>query len=232
MNPSQQLREHARRNLSALVITIEFTLISVMIAVILTPLTERAAALLANLEFEYWLYIVSGLLFVLYMWTEVVSHSLSFVGWPIEFGHNLLYIVFTMLLTVQMNFLADPLGWFAMTCVNTIIASTIVLYDRGVIQRKQVGAQPREAQLYAVALERQRGLVRILPLTLLNAVIPLALLIALPNVFIEQAWHLVLVAAQILALLFLLIRTLGTFSTWAEPILLKAVEELGLEETK
>lgn len=231
MDSTRQLREHARRNLSALVITIEFTLISVMIAVILTPLTERAADLLANLEFEYWLYIVSGLLFILYIWTEVVSHSLSFVGWPIEFGHNLLYIVFTMLLTVQMNFLADPVGWFALTCLNTIVASAIVLYDRRVIEKKQTTAQPREAQLYAVALERQRGLVRILPLTLLNAIVPLALLIALPSVFIERSGHIILVAVQILALLFLLIRTLHSFSTWAQPILSKVIEELGLEET-
>ncbi len=232
MNPSQQLRQNAQRNLSALVITIEFTLISVMIAVILTPLTERAAHLLANLEFEYWLYIVSGLIFVLYIWTEVVSHSLSFVGWPIEFGHNLLYIVFAMVLAVQMNFLADPRGWFAMTCLNTFVAAVIVLYDRRVIEKKQVDAQPREARLYAVALERQRGLVRILPLTLLNAIIPLALLVALPSIFVEQPGHLILVAIQILALLVLLIRTLRTFSTWSEPILLKAVEELGLEETR
>lgn len=225
------IREHAERNLSVLVITVEFTLISVMIGVILFPLMDHAKELLVKLEFEYWLYIVSGLLFVLYIWTEVISHSLSFIGWPLEFGHNLLYIVFAMLLAVQMNFLSDPRAWFTLTLLNTLIAVVIVLYDRRVIEKKNAGATPRAAELYALVLERQRGLVRVLPFTLLNAIIPLALLIALPNIFIEQRAHIVLVALQIATLLYLLIRTIRTFSMWTEAILAKATEELQLEES-
>src|SRR5512135_3339893 len=83
--PSRQReREHAERDLSALVIAIEFTLISVMVGVILFPLMDLATPLLRDMRFEYWLYILSGLMFILYMWTEVISHSLSFIGWPIN----------------------------------------------------------------------------------------------------------------------------------------------------
>ena len=79
MKSPQPFREHAERNLSVIVITVEFTLISVMIGVVLFPLMDHAKDLIAKLEYEYWLYIVSGLLFVLYIWTEVISHSLSFI---------------------------------------------------------------------------------------------------------------------------------------------------------
>lgn len=231
MKSSEPLRQHAERNLSVLVITVEFTLISVMIGVILFPLMDHAKELLVKLEFEYWLYIISGLLFVLYIWTEVISHSLSFIGWQLEFGHNLLYIVFALFLAVQMNFLSDPRAWFAFTFLNTLIASVIVLYDRRVIAKKSLGATPRAAELYALTLERQRGLVRVLPFTLLNAIVPFALLIAFPNIFVEQRAHVALVALQIATLFYLLIRTIRTFGTWTEAILAKATEELQLEES-
>src|SRR5512135_3097628 len=106
----RHLREHAERNLGALVITIEFTLISVMVGVILFPLMDNAAVVLRDRQFEYIPYIVGGLLLTLLLWTEVISHSLSFVGWPIDIGHNLLYIVFGLALGIQMHFLADPRG--------------------------------------------------------------------------------------------------------------------------
>lgn len=232
VNSPQPFREHAERNLSVLVITVEFTLISVMIGVILFPLMDHAKDLLANLEYEYWLYILSGLLFVLYLWTEVISHSLSFIGWPLEFGHNLLYIVFALLLAVQMNFLSDPRAWFALTLVNTLVAATIVIYDLRVIEKKRANARPRAAELFALVLKRQQGLLRVMPLTLLNAFVPLTLMLVLPAIFIEQHGHLILVALQILVLLALLIRTIQTFTSWAEPILAQAAEELQLEETR
>ncbi len=226
MNAPNPLREQATRHLSALVITIEFTLISVMIGVILFPLMDHAKDLVATLQFEYWLYILSGILFILYIWTEVISHSLSFIGWPIEFGHNLIYIVFAMLLAVQMNFLADPRAWFALSLLNALVGAVLVLYDRRVIQRKIVGARPMAAAQYQLALERQNGLVRVLPLTMLNGIIPLALIMWYPNIFLDQRGHLVLVAIQIFFLLVLVMRTIRAFGAWTEPILQKTIEEL------
>src|SRR5258708_24618992 len=93
MNETNPIRERAERNLGALVIAIEFTLISVMVGVILFPLMDFATPILREMKFEYILYIVSGLVLILYIWTEVISHSLSFIGWPIDIFHNLLYIV-------------------------------------------------------------------------------------------------------------------------------------------
>lgn len=225
-----RLKEHATRNLSALVITVEFILISVMIGVVLFPLMDNAKNLLRDLRVEYWLYIVSGLLFILYIWTEVVTHTLSFIGWPIEFGHNLLYIVFALFLAVQMNFLADPRGWFALTLANTLIAIVLVLYDRRVILRRGAGAQGSELAVFQLALERQNGLVRMVPLTLLSSVATLALIILFPGFFLEQAGHLILVVVQIFSIVFLLTRTIRTFNSWAEPILQKAMDELRMED--
>ena len=228
--PPEQLRELAERNLGALVITIEFTLISVMVGVILFPLMDHAQEVLRDLRFEYWPYILSGLLLILYVWTEVISHSLSFIGWPIEFGHNLLYILFALILAVQMNFLADPRGWFALSLVSSLVAGLVVVYDRRVIQRRLVGARGSAASLYRLARDRQSGLVRALPLTILNAVIDVALIVAFPDFFLARGGHLILIAIQILAFLFLLIRTTRTFGTWIDAIVQRGVDELAAEE--
>jgi hypothetical protein len=230
MSKPPQLREQAERNLGALVITIEFTLISVMVGVILFPLMDHAQEVIRDLHFEYWPYILSGLLLILYVWTEVISHSLSFIGWPIEFGHNLLYILFALMLAIQMNFIADPRGWFAISLVSSLVGGLVVGYDRRVIERRLVGARGSAANLYRLALDRQTGLIRALPWTILNAVLDAALIVAFPDFFLAQGGHLILVAIQILAFLILLIRTTRTFGTWIDAIVQRGVDELAAEE--
>ncbi len=226
---SEHLREHAERDLSALVIAIEFTLISVMVGVILFPLMDFAMPLLRDLRFEYWLYILSGLLLILYLWTEVISHSLSFVGWPINIGHNLLYIVFAMLLAIQMHFLADPRGWFAMSLANAAVASAVIYYDLRVIQERMAGATGSAAALFKAALLRQQGLVRLAPFNIGNATLQVALVVLLPGIFIERPGHLILVAIQVVALTILTNRTIRNFKAWSDPIVRKMMDELGSE---
>src|SRR6187399_302714 len=120
-----QLRERAERNLGALAVAIEFTLISVMVGVILFPLMDFATPILRGLKWEYMPYVVSGLILILYTWSEVISHSLTFIGWPMDLPHNLLYIVTSMFLAVQMHFLQEPLGWFCLTTISVTIAAVV-----------------------------------------------------------------------------------------------------------
>jgi hypothetical protein len=164
-----RLREHAERNLGSLVIAIEFTLISVMVGVVLFPLMDFATPILRELKFQYIPYIISGLVLILYIWTEVISHSLSFIGWPIDIVHNLLYIVFAMVLAIQMHFLQDPLSWFAITCLSAIIAFAITYYDLRLIGARRQGARGAAAELFDSAYKRQQSLARTAPFTVLNA---------------------------------------------------------------
>jgi hypothetical protein len=223
------LRDHAERNLGAIVIAIEFTLISVMVGVILFPLMDYAMPLLRDLRIEYWLYIVSGLLLILYMWTEVISHALSFIGWPINIGHNLLYIVFAMILAIQMHFLADPRGWFAMNLASASMGSVLFYYDLRVIRDRMVGATGSAKGLFESARDRQSGLVHLAPYNIGNALLQVGLVVLLPGIFVERPGHVVLVAIQIGALLFFMSRTIRNFGAWSEPIVRKAMEELAAE---
>jgi hypothetical protein len=230
MSPQHKpLQERAERNLSAIVVAIEFTLISVMVGVILFPLMDFATPILRDLKFEYMPYIVSGLVIILYIWTEVIAHSLSFIGWPIDIFHNLLYIVLAMVLAIQMHFLADPQGWFAMTVISATVAAAVTLYDRRVIEHRKLGSTGAAARVFGTALTRQNSLVRITPLTVGNAVFQLLLIVLFPVLFIEFKLHLVLVAIQIAAFVLLITRTLRAFRLEQPQILDKTVEELESE---
>lgn len=230
-SPIEPIRERAERNLGALVIAIEFTLISVMVGVILFPLMDFATPILRELKFEYMLYIVSGLVLILYIWTEVISHSLSFIGWPIDILHNLLYIVFAMVLAIQMHFLQDPPSWYALTAVSAVVATGITFYDQKVIEQRRVNSTGAAARLFESAWQHQRGLVRTAPLTVVNAFAQAALVYFFPVLFIEYKAHLVLVVIQIGAFTFLIRRTILQFNALREQVVAKAVEELQSEIT-
>lgn len=225
-----QLREHAERNLGAIVIAIEFTLISVMVGVILFPLMDYATPILRECKFEYMLYILAGLILILYIWTEVIAHSLSFIGWPINIIHNLLYIVFAMVLAIQMHFLQEPHGWYAMTFVSAIIAGVISYYDKKVIQERMRNATGAGESLFQAALVRQQWLIRITPFTITNAGIQVLLVFFFPVVFIEYKAHMLLVLAQIIAFLFLMTRTIRAFRAEHTLIVQKSIQELEHEK--
>jgi len=230
MPPSPaHLRFHAERDLSALIITIEFTLISVMVGVVLFPLMDHAQQLIRTLQFEYWLYIVGGILLTLYLWTEVITHSLSIIGWPFEFGHNLLYIVFALTFAIQMNFLDDPLTWFAMTTLNAAMAMIMLLYDYRMIIRQRETATGATRQLFRLASQRQRQLMVTMPVTMASGIIAVIAMVMFPDLFLKQHWHLVLIVFQVIAVLIQIIRTVRTFNSWQAAILQRAMEELASE---
>lgn len=229
MSDSSRQRDHAERNLGALVIAVEFTLISVMVGVILFPLMDDATPLLRDLRFEYWLYILSGLLFILYLWTEVISHSLSFIGWRINIGHNLLYIVFTMILAIQMHFLSDPRGWFALNLATAITAYAIMVYDLRVVEQRMAGASGSAMRLFQSARERQAWLVRVSPLNIAIALLQIGLVLLFPTIFVDRPGHILLVTVQIGGLLYFTSRTIRNFETSSELIVSKAMDELASE---
>lgn len=224
-----QLRERAERHLGALVIAIEFTLISVMVGVILFPLMDFAAPILRTLKFEYMPYVLSGLILILYTWSIIISHSFTFIGWPMDMFHTLLYIVTAMLLAIQMHFLQDPLGWYGMTALSTILAAAIGRYDKRIIAERLAAATGAAAELYANALKRQEYLGRIFPLAALSAVIQAVLVYYFPNIFIDAQAHLILIVFQIIVFSYLTYGTLTAFKNSREQILRKTIQDLSNE---
>src|SRR4029077_1898464 len=114
---------------------------------------------------------------------------------------------------------------------SALAGSFVVYYDLRVIQMRQMSSTGAASNaLYQAALERQRTLLRTTPVTLINAVIQLALVFFLPVFFIDDKGHLILVAIQIAAFTYLPRRTILQFKAERAQIVEKSIEELASEE--
>jgi hypothetical protein len=223
-------RKRAERSLSGLVTNIEFTLISVMAGVVLAPLADGAKSLVRDLRFETWPYILFGLLYILFMWSGVISHSFTFVGWPFELGHNLFYIVWALVLALQAGFLADPLGWFAMNMIQFMVAGWIGVYDQRILEKRAVETRGAARELFKLAGIRQARLIRMFPLAAGSSLLSLVLILLFPTIFIDLHLHWLLGGFQILVAGAGLLHNARSLSAWQEPIVLKAMEELEEED--
>src|SRR5260370_11241543 len=82
----------ARSELDSMVVEIELTLVSIIQGVALTILIENTHAVIAERQLFFWLYVVAGLFIIFVFWSRAVVHILTVIRWPLEFGHNFLYI--------------------------------------------------------------------------------------------------------------------------------------------
>lgn len=82
-----------KERLDQFVLDIEFLLISVVQGVALGALAAGAIEPLATMDYQYFPYIVAGFLLILTFWSQAIVHSLSFINWPLDLGHNFLYFL-------------------------------------------------------------------------------------------------------------------------------------------
>ncbi len=225
----RRARDQAGRQLSLFAVTIEFTLISVMVGVVIFPLMDYATPLLRELQIEFWLYILCGALIVIGAWTEVIVHTLSIVGWPLDMARNALYIAAAIIVAIQMHFLGDPRGWFAMSVPAGLIVVIILVYDLTLVEQKLRAAnQPAATAIFNAVAKRQRRATLQGAAYYVFILISFGLVVLFPSVFIEQRAHLILIALQTLGNAYILMRTIRDFKTWSEPILQAVVEQFGL----
>jgi hypothetical protein len=228
--PDPGLCLEARRKLSAPVINIEMTLISVLLGVCMFPLMESATPLVRTLRFEYWPYIGASLLFIMWVWTSVIIHALTFVGWPVDMGHYLLYILGALLIGIQMHFLADPVAWFGLLVAQLMGVVAVYLYDLRLMRKRMSGAKGAEATLLAATGRRQvRGL-RLTVLSLVFAFISVVLVLLAPGTLLSAQLHVVLGLAWVGWLLFWLADSIRTFNPLRDLVFLNAAAELCKEE--
>ena len=230
VHPNSELRSRAESQLSSLVMTIEFTLISVMAGVVLAPLATEAKDLLRDLRFKFWPYILFGLLYILLVWSGVISHSFTFVGWPFELGHNLLYIVWALTLALQVSFLKDPTGWFAMNTLQYLVTGWVGAYDLRILRGRAMGSGGATKALFDMAEQRQSRLVRLVPLAVGSSGLSLVLLLIYPGIFLGQHAHWLLGCFQLLIAAGGLLYNINSLMAWHEPIVQKMMAELAKGE--
>ncbi len=137
----------AERKLTDMVTTIEFTMISVIAGLMLFPLIDYTTPLLREMRVEYWVYPLICVFEVMFFWTALIAHAITFIGWPIDVTHNLFYLLVFPVVGIQMHFMSEPLPFYIMLDVMAWLSIVLIVYDRFLIAAKKRGAQGAAARV-------------------------------------------------------------------------------------
>jgi hypothetical protein len=188
------------KELDSLVMTIELTLVSIVQGVALSVLVAPSIAVVTGLDFAFFPYVVSGLVVILLFWSRSLLHTFTVIRWPLEFGHNFLYIGSTLVESIVFSQLTSPLHWFALTAAYGVSIWLLFALDLRMIRRRLAEYNLPGALALLRAVEREQLLnVRLLmpSAILFNAAAALAIRHS-PELFLARKLHIVFGATQTL----------------------------------
>jgi hypothetical protein len=212
-----------RRELDSVVINIELTLVSIIQGVALFFLTDNARVLISLWHWEAFLYVVAALCVIFIFWSRSVIHTLTLIGWPLEFGHNFFYIGCALGEAILFSRLDNPLAWFQLSAAYACIVWLLFIYDMRLIHARLAESRAdSQRALYARAMSDQLLNIRALVplLVFLNLGCALAIW-SWPDLFITRGVHLWLITAQLVSFIGYLIYTGRYFSAIA-PLVLRS----------
>ena len=193
----------SRRELDSTVVNIELTLVSIIQGVALYFLTENARTGLSLNNWPALLYISAGLCVIFIFWSRSIIHTLTFIKWPLEFGHNFFYIACALGEAILFTRLEHPLAWFRLSTAYAAFVWLLFVYDVRLIRaRLREAANEAERSLYQRTMEDQSLNIRaLMPLLFFfNLCCALAINHWL-DFFIDRAGNVWLIAAQLLSFL-------------------------------
>ena len=191
----------SRSELDAMIADIELTLVSIIQGVALTVLIETSREAIATFDWMMWPYVLSGLIIILVFWSRVVLHILTLIRWPLEFGHNFLYIGCALVEAFSFAQLGNPGRWFAFISAFLGVGWLLFAYDMRLI-RTRVNDRTGEAssRLYALLTRDQKlNLAFLLPAFFLVNVACAVAIHLRPEFFIGRNGHVWLIAVQLIA---------------------------------
>lgn len=203
-----------KEKLDQFTLDIEFLLISAVQGVALGALGTAAAVPLANFDFQYWPYILSGFLLILTFWSQAIIHSLSFIKWPLDLAHNFLYFLMGLVEFLAFTQLQDPLRWFIFQLVFVIVASILYFVDYKLIKdgKKHFNDNPEEKALYKHILDEQTSEMKsLIPSGLIFNSLSVFLIWKYPEFFIAQGYHVIIVGIQVLLTIYIITVSIKSF---------------------
>jgi hypothetical protein len=212
-----------RRELDSVVINIELTLVSIIQGVALFFLTDNARVLISLWHWEAFLYVVAALYVIFIFWSRSVIHTLTLIGWPLEFGHNFFYIGCALGEAILFSRLDNPLAWFQLSTAYACIVWLLFVYDMRLIHARLAESRAdSQRALYARAMSDQLLNIRLLvPLLIALNVVSACAIWRWPDLFIARAGHTWLISTQLFSFIGYLFYTSRYFSAIA-PLVLRS----------
>jgi hypothetical protein len=221
----------ARSELDSTVVEIELTLVSIIQGVALTVLIESARDIIADHHPIFWPYVVSGLFIILIFWSRAVLHIITVIRWPLEFGHNFLYIACALVEAVLLAQLTKPLSWFGFGAAFIAIGWVLFFYDLRLIYARMEDSAGEASNRLCELVRRDQWLnIAVLLPGILVLNLASAILIKIrPDFFIARNGHVWLMAIQLVSFigyLFYVVR----FYTNLAPFIARARAEWRLKD--
>jgi hypothetical protein len=215
----------ARRDLDGKIVNIELTLASIIQGVALYFLTENARTTLSPNNWPSLLYLSAGLCVICIFWSRSIIHTLTLIRWPLEFGHNFLYIACALGEAILFTRLGWPLAWFRLSTAYAAFVWLLFIYDLRLIRaRMRETATEAEQSLYQRTWNDQLLNIRLLIPGLFFFNLACALAIGhWPDYFLERSGHVWLIAAQLVSFLVYLVYVTRFYHQIA-PLILRSQE--------
>jgi hypothetical protein len=188
------------KELDSLVMTVELTLVSIVQGVALSVLVSPSVAVVTELDYRFFPYVFCGLIVILLFWSRSLLHTFTVIRWPLEVGHNFLYIASTLVECVVFSQLASPHRWFALTAAYGVCIWLLFALDLRMIRRRLAEYNLPGALCLLRAVEREQILnVRLLmPSAVAFNVAAAYFIRRSPQLFIARDLHVALGLAQTL----------------------------------
>ena len=143
--------------LESLATSVELTLASVLQGIALAILVPKIVELITSGAVAKLPYIPASLLLLFMVWVTFISHAISFITWPFDPLHNLMYFLIVSSEAVLLFFLDQPVQWFLSLFGLGLLLGFNCWYNQGLLRRnapRYTGAAARE--LYAHIMDEQR----------------------------------------------------------------------------
>lgn len=213
MTASKSVKLNPPPKLNQFVLDIEFLLISVIQGVALAALATASVEPITHFQFEYFLYIISGFVFILIFWSQAIIHALSFIDWPINLWHSFLYFLASFVEVLVFSQINSPLGWFSLVSAFFVISFGLYLVDLKLIKAHQTQMSQTNIgkKFFSHIVQGQVfELKYFLPAGLIYNLACVYLIYYQPEIFLENHYHLILIGIQTLfGLIFLLNSTIS-----------------------
>jgi hypothetical protein len=147
----------------------------------------------------YWPYVLAGLLVIFIFWSRAVLHIITVIRWPLEFGHNFLYIACALIEAVSFAQLANPANWFGFGAAFIAAGWVLFFYDLRLIHARQRDSSGEAGnRLYErVRRDQWLNLVLLLPgVFVLNVTCAISIR-TWPEIFVRNNAHLWLIGVQL-----------------------------------
>jgi hypothetical protein len=195
-------RIDSRNELDAMVVNVELTLSSIVQGVALSFLAASAGTVLSAGRASAWPYVLAGLLIILLFWVRSLIHTLTLMRWPLELGHNCLYIACALLEVLAFTRLTDPFMWFVLGALFAAGVWVVFLYDLKMVRLRLADcSSPSSCRLYEEVLRDQWLNIRfIIPAIFAFDLIAALSIHAYPDFFLARHGHLIFILAAVLGL--------------------------------